>query len=93
MTCAPKTIVNIYTVYKITKNNPISSCPTCFFGAVKLTKNTDIGKYKYSAYGIEFDRRRKFSFGDGFGQNVIIFRADASTSVHANNKKKYSNPW
>ena len=38
-------IVNIYIVYEITKNDPISSYPTlenCLFGAVKLTKNPDI---------------------------------------------------
>ena len=58
----------------------------CLFGAVKLTKNPDIDKYKYSGYGIGFDRRGEFSFGDGFGQNVIIFWADMSSSVHANNK-------
>ena len=28
------------------------------------------------------------SFGDGFGQNVIIFGADMSISVHANNKTR-----
>ena len=57
------TIVNIYIVYEITKNNLINSYPTlenCLFGAVKLTKHPDIDKYKYSGYGIEFDRKRKF---------------------------------
>ena len=57
-------------------------------GSVKLTKNPDIDKYKYSGYGIGFDRRGEFSFGDGFGQNVIIFGADMSSSVHANNKTR-----
>ena len=58
------------------------------FGSVKLTKNPDIDKYKYSGYGIGFDRREEFSFGDGFGQNVIIPGADMSSSVLANNKTK-----
>ena len=58
------------------------------FDSIKLTKNLDIGKYKYSGYGIGFDRRDEFSFGDGFGQNVIILGADMSSSVHANNKTK-----
>ena len=90
-TYTPETIVNIYIVYEITKNNPISSYSTlenCLFGAVKLTKNLDIDKDKYSGYGIGFDRKGEFSFGDGFGQNVIIFGADMSSSVHANNKTK-----
>ena len=59
------------------------------FGAVTLTKNADIEKYKYSGYGIGFDRRSSFSFpSGGFGQNVLIFSADMSTSIHIDNKKK-----
>ena len=57
-------------------------------GAVKLVKNADIDKYKYSEYGIGFDRRRMFSVGNGFGKNVIIFGADISSSVHLDNKRK-----
>ena len=39
-------------------------------GAVTLTKNTDIEKYKYSGYGVGFDITLSFSFtGGGFGQN------------------------
>ena len=56
-------IVNMYIVYEISKNYNISSCPTlenCLFGAVSLTKNTDIDKYKYFGYGIGFDRHRVF---------------------------------
>ena len=58
------------------------------FGSVKVTKNLDIDKYRYSGYGIGFDRKRAFSFGNGFGQNVIIFGADMSSSIHASNKAK-----
>ena len=42
-------IVNIYIVYEISKNYSISTYPTlenCLFGAVSLTKNADIDKYK-----------------------------------------------
>ena len=54
-----------------------------------MTKNCDIDKYGNSGYGIEFDRRSRFSFtGSGFGQNVLIFGADMSSSSHINNKKK-----
>ena len=86
-----QTIVTIYIVYEITKKNNISDYPTlenCLFGSVKLTKNPDINKYKYSGYGIGFDRKGEFSFGSGFGQNVIFFGVDMSSSVHANNKPK-----
>ena len=83
------TIVNIYIVYEMSKNCNISSYPTlknCLFGAVSLTKNADIDQYNYSGYGIGFDRKGEFRFGDGFGKNCIIFGADMSSSVHANNK-------
>ena len=59
------------------------------FDAVGLTKNASIDKYGCSRYGIGFDRRGSFSFsGDGFGNNVIIFGVDMSSSVHVDNKKK-----
>ena len=59
------------------------------FGAVRLTKNADIDKYGYSGYGIGFDRRGSFSFpSGGFGQNVLIFGVDMSSSAHIDNKKK-----
>ena len=38
----------------------MSSDPTlenCLFDAVTLTKNVNIDKYRYSGYGIGFDRR------------------------------------
>ena len=61
----------------------------CLFGAVTLTKNSDIDKYGYSGYGIGFDRKSSFSFpGGGFGSNVINFGVDMSSSVHVDNKKK-----
>ena len=54
-----------------------------------MTKNTDVDKYKYSGYGIGFDRRSSFSFpSGGFGQNVLIFGVDMSSSAHIDNKKK-----
>ena len=85
-------IVNIYMVYELTGSSSHSDEPTlknCLFGAVTLTKNADIEKYGYSGYGIGFDRRSSFSFpGGGFGQNVLIFGADMSSSAHIDNKKK-----
>ena len=59
------------------------------FGAVSLTKNADVNKYKYSGDGIAFDRTSGFSFpGGGNGQNVIIFRVDMNSSIHVDNKGK-----
>ena len=58
------------------------------FEAANLTKHVDIDQYKYSGYGIGFYRKGEFSFGNGFGRNVIIFGADISSPVHANNTTK-----
>ena len=84
-------IVNIYIVYEMSKNYNIRSYPTlenCLFGAVSLTKHVDIDQYKYFRYGIGFDRKLEFSFGNGFGKNCIIFGVDMSSSVHVHNQKK-----
>ena len=58
--------INIYIVYEINKNdNTTSSDPTlenCLFGTVTLNKNADFDKYKYSGYGIGFDKKGSFSF-------------------------------
>ena len=87
-----RTVVNIYIVYELGASSFNDRNPTlknCLFGAVTLTKNADIEKYGYSGYGIGFDRRSSFSFpGGGFGQNVLIFGADTSSSAHIDNKKK-----
>ena len=91
ITYTPQTIVNIYIVYEITKQNSISDYLTlqnCLFGSVKLTKNPDIDNYKYPGYGIRFDRKGEFSFGNEFGENVIIFGADMSGNIHSANKAK-----
>ena len=75
--------VNIYIVYKISKSINISDYPTlenCLFGAVNLTKNADIDKYKYSGYGTGFHRHGSFSFpGTGLDKNVITFGVDMSS--------------
>ena len=84
-------MVNIYIVNELGASSSHFDDPTiknCLFGAVTLTKNADIEKYKYSGYGIGFDRS-SFSFlSGGFGQNVLIFGADMSFSAHIDNKKK-----
>ena len=54
-----------------------------------MTKNADINKYKYSGYGIGFDRHGSFSFpGTGLGKNVIISGVDKSSSTKIDNRKK-----
>ena len=87
-----KTKVNIYFVSELvasTSNNNDPTLKNYLFRAVTLTKNTDIDKYGYSSYGIGFDRRSSFSFrSGGFGQNILIFGVDMSSSAHVDNKKK-----
>ena len=68
---------------------PPQTLGSCSFGAVSLNKNAGIDKYKYSGYKIRFDRGSIYSFGNGFGRNVIIFGADMNTSVDVDNKRKY----
>ena len=82
-------VVNIYIVYETTPDTETSNTTlkNCLFGAIKITKNSDVDKYKYSGYGIGFDSRGRFSHpSGGNGTNVIIFGADLSSSVHASNK-------
>ena len=69
-------VVNIYIIYEINKEFNISSHPTlenCSFGASKLTKHPDIDQYKYSGYGMGYDRKGFFSLGDGIGRHLIVF--------------------
>ena len=92
LTYTHKKVVNIYIVYELGASSSNVNDPTiknCLFGAITLTKNADIDKYGYSSYGIEFDRRARFSFlGVEFGQNVSIFGVGMSFSAHIDNKKK-----
>ena len=85
-------IVNIYIVYELgasSSNNSDPALKNCLFGAVTLSKNTDIDKYGYSGYEIGFDRRSSFSFPGGeFGQNLLISGVDMSSSADIDNKKK-----
>ena len=57
--------------------------------SVKLAKNADLYKYKYSSYCIGFYSHSEFSFTDGsVEKHFIIFGADMSSSVHIDNKSK-----
>ena len=63
------------------------------FGATKITnRDAADGKpqtYKYSGYGIIFDRTGQFTHPDGsIGRNVVIFGVDMSNSKHTNNKTR-----
>ena len=52
-------IVNIYIAYGTISDTKTSNITleNCLFGVVKLTKNADVNKYKFSGYGSGFDSR------------------------------------
>ena len=84
-------IVNIYIVYEIERSVNVSSYLTlenCLFGAVKLTKHTDVDLHKYSGYGIGLDRKGSYSVVGEVGRNMIIFGVDMNSSPHIDSKKK-----
>ena len=83
--------VSIYIVYdlKSSLNNFDPILENCLFGAVKLTKSSsDIDKYQCRGNGIGFDSKGTFSHPSvgGFGENLIVYGADMTSSAHANNK-------
>ena len=57
----PKKVINIYVPYTInpwlSNLNEDFKLNNCLRGSVKLTKNADPDKYKYSGCGIGFDSR------------------------------------
>ena len=66
--------VSIYIVYEL-DTIYVKTSPTLvnyLFGAINLTKNADIDKYKYSSYGIGFDRRGASLLPSSrFGRNAV----------------------
>ena len=84
-------IVNIYIASEIERSVNTGSYPTlenCLFDAVKLIKHVDVDLYKYSGYGIGFDRKGFYSTGTEIGRNVIIFGGDMSLTTKIDNRKK-----
>ena len=95
-------VINIYCVYEL---QPISSLrdtsftiQNALFGAMQITKDpTNNSKNNYKEYGLCFDERSNFSHTitqDGRqrtsnGKNVLIFRADMSSSIHATNRANH----
>ena len=84
-----KKIVDIYIVCDLDSNlnNFDPALENCLFGAIKITKNSNMSKSKYSHYGIGFDSGGTFLHPTGsFDNNAIIFGADISSSTHAKNR-------
>ena len=57
------------------------------FGAVKISKTANTSHYKYEGYGVCFDGKSSFSFGNRIdAKNVIIFGVNNSNRSHSTNK-------
>ena len=87
-------VVNLFIAYELDRwsqdLNTDFTLKNCLFGSIKLTKNADPDKYKYSNYGIGFDFCSELSLNDvSISKKVIIFGVDMSSSVLADNKNKY----
>ena len=66
-------IVNIHIVYRLAPdNNGSVTLENCLFGAVKLTKNAHVDKYKYSGYGVGFDSRGSFTHPNGGMAKMLL---------------------
>ena len=88
-----KKVINPYISYtlgpQLGNSNSDFILGNCLFGSVKLTKNADPDKYKYTGYSIGFDSRSEFLFTDGsYGKNGIIFWADMVSAVRVDNEGK-----
>ena len=94
MSFVHKHVVNLYISYELDIwSNDLNTdflLGNCLLGAVKLSRNVDPDKYRYSGYGIGFDARSDVDWSDGCkGKNIIIFGADMSSSTHIDDKNKY----
>ena len=72
-----KKVKNLYIFYILSpwlRNlNTDFTLKNCLFGSVKLAKNADSDKYKYSGYDIGFDSCSEFSFTDGSMGKMALF--------------------
>ena len=69
--------------------NPLDNFTSkkCLFGATFIVKNSDKAKSAYSGYGIAFDGKGSWSFGNDFAR-IVIFGVDNTSSSHSDNHKK-----
>ena len=53
-----------------------------------MVKNSTKYKWVDSGYGIAFDGKDEWNFGNGFARNFVIFGVDNSSSSHSDDCKK-----
>ena len=73
----PKKLVNLYISYtlgpQLRNFNKDFTLGNCLFGSVKVTKNPDQEKSKYTGYGIGFDPRSEFYLQMEAVENMSLF--------------------
>ena len=52
-----------------------------------MEQKQDKEKYVYSSYGIAFDGKDSWSFGNDYARNVVVFGVYNNLSFHANNQR------
>ena len=86
-------VINLYMSYKsglqLRNSSKYITLSNYLFGSVKLNKNPNIDKYRYTGYSIGTDSCSEFLFTDrSYGENFIIFGVHMSSSVHVDHKGK-----
>ena len=61
----PKRVINVISYTLLLKLKNLNTLGNCLFGSLKLTKDPDPGKYKYTGYVVRFNSRSGFLFMDG----------------------------
>ena len=57
------------------------------YGGTTIAKNSNKEKWSYSGYGIAFDWKGEWSFGNGYAGNIVSFGVDNSSSSDTDNGK------
>ena len=57
------------------------------FGTTNIVGNSDKEMYAYGGYGLAFDGKGEWSFGNDYPRSVSIFGADNNSSSGADNLK------
>ena len=69
-------IVNAYIVYDLNDSPKVPLrnfiLKNYLFGTTNILKNSDKGKYVYNGYGIAFDGKGEWDFGNSYARNVVI---------------------
>ena len=58
-----------------------------FSGYSKLVRNAIKNKFNYNVQGMAFHGEGSWSFDNDLARNILIFRADNSSSSHTDNRK------